>query len=135
MTYDLSLIIVKMAGRLRDMTRLHAGGQTLPGGLVLSDRLEQTVRTLLCRQVGLRVGLLSAVRMRMRVRVDPPRVGDDPLFLKVLPFLVKSVLEELLLESHVFTETGGAAGTTRGEISEVFRETDPLSGGERGGAW
>ena len=62
------------------------------------------------------------------MRVDPARVRDDPLFLKVLTFLVKSVLEELLLESHVFTETAGAAR----EISKVFRETDPLSGGERG---
>lgn len=116
------------------MTRLHAGGQTLPGGFVFSNRLEQTVRTLLCRQIGLRVALLSAVRvgmrvrMRMRVRVDPPRVGDDPLFLKVLTFLVKSVLEELLLESHVFTETAGAGG----EIIKVLWETDPLTGGQRG---
>ena len=103
------------------MTRLHAGGQTLPGGLVLSDRLEQAVRTLLCRQIGLRVALLSAVRvrvgMRMRVRVDPPRVGDDPLFLKVLTFLVKSVLKELLLPLLVIKvdeETGEPIRNSQG---------------------
>ena len=44
--------------------------------------------------------------------MDPPRVGDDPLLLKVLTFLVKSVLEELLLESHVFAQIGGRAGTS-----------------------
>ena len=71
----------------------------------------------------------------MRMRMDPARVRDDPLLLKVLTFLVKSVLEELLLESHVFTETGGTAWATGGEISEVFRETDPLSGWERGESW
>ena len=84
------LVGVGWPGRLGDMTGLHAGWQTLPGGLILSNGLEQTVRTLLCWQIGLRVGLLSAVRMRMRV--DPARVWDDPLLLKVLTFLVKSVL-------------------------------------------
>ena len=91
------------------MTGLHAGWQPLPGGLILSDGLEQAVRTLLCWQIWLRVGLLSAVRMRMRMRMDPARVRDDPLLLQVLTFLVKSVLKELLLESHVFTEIGGTS--------------------------
>ena len=80
----------------------------MPGGFVLSDRLEQAVRALLCRQVGLRIALLSTVG----VGVNPPRVRDDPLLLEVLTFLVKSVLEELLLESHVFAQIGGRAGTS-----------------------
>ena len=94
------------------MAGLHAGGQALPGGFVLSDRLEQAVRALLCRQVGLRVALLSTVGVGVGVGVNPPRVRDDPLFLQVLTFLVKSVLEELLLESHVFAQIGGRAGTS-----------------------
>ena len=82
----------------------------MPGGFVLSDRLEQAVRALLCRQVGLRIALLSTVGVG--VGVNPPRVRDDPLLLEVLTFLVKSVLEELLLESHVFAQIGGRAGTS-----------------------
>ena len=120
------------------MAALHAGGQTLPGRLVLSNGLEQTVRTLLCRQVGLRVGLLSAVGVGVGggvvVGVDPTRVGDDPLLLKVLTFLVESVLEELLLQSHVFTEIGRTGERPgRGEVGEVLGEADPLSGGGGGG--
>ena len=94
------------------MAGLHAGGQTLPGGLVLSNGLEQTVRTLLCRQVGLRVGLLSAVRVGVGVGVNPPRVRDDPLLLKVLTFLVKSVLEELLLVFQGAESCGVIVGDT-----------------------
>ena len=96
------------------MAGLHAGGQALPGGFVLSDRLEQAVRALLCRQVGLRIALLSTVGVGVGVGVgvNPPRVRDDPLLLEVLTFLVKSVLEELLLESHVFAQIGGRAGTS-----------------------
>ena len=118
------------------MAALHAGGQTLPGRLVLSNGLEQTVRTLLCRQVGLRVGLLSTVGVGVGVGVgvDPTRVGDDPLLLKVLTFLVESVLEELLLQSHVFAEIGGTGERPgRGEVGEVLGEADPLSGGGGGG--